>query len=195
MKTLYFALLVLLASCGTSHKTVTSSKKTVDSVVTTVRDTSHVTHEKSSSDNLTAKDVHIRVEYPELPSAADSALAVARQQPAGEIGENPPPRNNSERIAAAIRDAIAASGGAGRLPSSITIDIGSIQDSSSRTSKKDSGSVHNSTAASVKKTDSEKSKEVTHTGLSLGYKIGIGLFLLILLLVVAWRLARKFKLI
>lgn len=187
------ALAVLLSSCGTVHKVFHAEKKTVDSSTTVTVDTSHVIHEEDNGNVFHVQDVHVRVEYP-----ADTALEKAKQQPADTAIWTPlyvrkKPSTKASEIADAIRDAIAASGGAGRLPSSITVDIGSISDSSSHSTRTDSGAVHAITQTDLHKTDTEKNKEVTRTGLSLGYKIGIGLFLLIALLVVAWRLWQKYK--
>lgn len=187
------ALSVLLSSCGTVHKVFHAEKKTVDSSATVTLDTSHVIREEDNGNVFHIQDVHVRVEYP-----ADTALQQATQRPADTAIWTPlyvrkKPSTKATEIAEAIRHAIAASGGAGRLPSSITVDIGSISDSSSHSTRTDSGAVHATTQTDLHKTDTEKNKEVTRTGLSLGYKIGIGLFLLILLLVVAWRLWQKYK--
>lgn len=206
MKALIIPLLVLLASCGSTHKIVTSKKTTLDSSSTVIRDTAHVSRETSSSDNLNVQNVHIRVEY-----AADTALAKALQKATNKEGfwDSGPPTSESmdegyhkavsptpskaSKIAQAIKDAIAAGGGNGRLPSSVEIDIGSIDQNSTQNTKSDSGASHSAAQTNLKKTESDKSKDVTRTGLSIGVKIGIGIFLLILLVIVAWRLYQKFK--
>lgn len=190
-KSFLIALLVLASGCGTTHKVSHSEKKTSDSTVTVVRDTARVTHETTKTHNFNAQDIHIRVEYP-----ADTALAKAKEQRTDTVDWKPYyPKSKSKagQIAQAISDAISASGSAGRLPSSVTIDIGSISDSSTRTSKNDSGGVHAATSTDLIKTDNRTSEETTHTGLSVGYKIGLGIFVFIILLVAAWRLYKRFK--
>jgi len=185
--------ILFLASCGTTHKVVNTSKKKVDSSATVTRDTSHVFHEEDAGDMFHVRDVHIRVEYP-----ADTALKQAKQRPSDTTVWTPlyvrrKPTTKAGEIADAIRDAISASGGAGRLPSSITVDIGSVLDSTYYSSRRDSANIHATSQVDMHRADAEKNKEVTRTGLSLGYKIGIGLFLFIVLIVAAWRLWQKFK--
>lgn len=191
MKALIFPLLVLLTACGTTHKTVNTVKKTVDSSAAVTVDTSHVFREEDAGDMFHIRDVHIRVEYP-----ADSSLQQAKHSDTATwtpLYVPKKPTTKAAQIADAIRDAITASGGAGRLPSSITIDIGALSDSSGHSVRTDSTGMRTTSQTDLHKTDNEKNKEVTRTGLSLGYKIGVGLFLLILLLLVAWRLWQKFK--
>lgn len=190
MKVLLFAFIVLLASCGTTHKIITSSKKTVDSAATVTKDTSHVSHETTASDNLEIKDVHIRVEYGNRDTVAWEPYYYKRDSV--KASDYYPAKKKVDKYADLIREAIASSGQAGRI-SSVTIDIGSLSDSSYKTEKKDSGSGKTVSTVDLKKTDSEKSKDVTRTGMSLGFKIGIGLFILIALIIWLIMLARKFS--
>lgn len=215
MKALIIPLLILLASCGSTHKVVTSKKTTLDSSSTLVRDTAHVSRETSSSDNLNVQNVHIRVEY-----AADTALAKAKEQPAGEVGDGPStntpygafslqqtttgnqsgpwgygankplnPSSNAAKIAQAIKGAIAAGGGAGRLPSSITVDIGSISDSSTQKAKSDSAGSHSSDDKHLKQTEDDNAKNVTHWSLPWW----AWAIIIIIILGGAYKAARYFK--
>ena len=191
-KVFLISALTLLASCGSSHKVVHDTKKTVDSSVISTIDSSHVMHEEESGDMFHLHDVHIRVEYP-----ADTALAKAKETPADTTSWQPyyvPKKpTKAQQIAQALKDAISASGGAGRLPSVITIDIGSLSDSSGRTTRSDSSGIRAIAKVDLHTVEVSKDKDVTHTGLPLGLKFGIGLFFLIVLLVVIWRLWQKFK--
>lgn len=205
-KILLIPLLILLASCGASHKLKTSQKKTVDSAVTITQDTMHISHELTRSSNITAQDVHIRVEYGD-----STLLAYMLRQPGqtlsqdtANIGSIGAPSwagtqivskltKTGNKVIDAIQDAISAAGSAGRIPSSIQIDIGSISDSSTLRIKKDSAGGHSTSVADLHKTEESKSKEVTHTGLPLGLKIGAAVLLLIILAVALWRLYQKFK--
>lgn len=148
-------LLLLLASCSASHKIKTSEKKTLDSTSTVTRDTTRVTHEETSSSNLQAQDVHIRIDYRDNPQTpADSALAAAVARPV-----NRKPVKTRNKFVDAIQDAVAAAGNTGNL-SSIRIDIGRISDSSTTSSKKDSGTGKTISTTAVHKQERSKSKEV-----------------------------------
>jgi hypothetical protein len=162
-------ILCLLASCSASHKIKTSEKKTVDSTVTTTRDTSHVSHEETSTSTLQAQDVHIRIDYNQTP--ADSALNQAKTRP---VDRKPVKTGN--KFVDALQDAVAAAGNAGNL-SSIRIDIGKISDSSATTSRKDSGRAKTASTTQLHKQEEAKSKEVTRPGMHLW---GWGLIILVI---------------
>jgi len=182
---------ILNSGCSASHKLKTSTSTTVNSAITVTNDTMHVTKEKSSSSNLTAKDVHVRIEYEQptgkaAETAADTALALAKQRPAR-------PSKTGNKIVDAIQDAISASGSAGRLPSSITIDIGSISDSTVKSSRKDSGAGKSTSTAVVHKEEQTKSKEVTRPGMSLFAKLGIWLLIVLVIGAIYYRYRGKIK--
>jgi hypothetical protein len=80
-------ILCLLASCSASHKVKTSTRKSVDSTVTTTRDTAHVSHEETTTSNLQAQDVHIRIDYNQQLTGgqcAEPGKDPARRSEAGE---------------------------------------------------------------------------------------------------------------
>jgi hypothetical protein len=165
----FIPILCLLASCSASHKVKTSTRKSVDSTVTTTRDTAHVSHEETTTSNLQAQDVHIRIDYNQTP--ADSALNQAKTRP---VDRKPVKTGN--KFVDALQDAVAAAGNAGNL-SSIRIDIGKISDSSATTSRKDSGGAKTASTTQLHKQEEAKSKEVTRPGMHLW---GWGLIILVI---------------
>lgn len=162
-------ILCLLASCSASHKIKTSTRKSVDSTVTTTRDTSHVSHEETSTSTLQAQDVHIRIDYNQTP--ADSAMNQAKTRP---VDRKPVKTGN--KFVDALQDAVAAAGNAGNL-SSIRIDIGKISDSSATSSRKDSGGAKTTGTTQLHIQEEAKSKEVTRPGMPLW---GWGLIILVI---------------
>jgi len=195
MKYFIIPLLILLISCGSSHKVVNSSKKAVDSSSSSFHDSSAFMKEDDIGDMFHIHGVHIRVEYP-----ADTALAEAKQRPANDTAIWTPiyiPRKHnveSNQFSKLISNIISASGNAGRLqPSSIDITVGDASDSIYEWKKIDSVSSRIGAKVDVTTTEAAKSKEITHTGLSIGLKIGIGFLLFIFLLIAAWKVYQKIK--
>lgn len=178
-------ILLLLASCSASHKIKKSETKTLDSVSTYARDTTHVTHEEKTSSNLQAQDVHIRIDYKDDPQTpADSALAVAITRP---VDRRPVKTGN--KFVDALQDAVAAAGNSGRL-SSIRIDIGKISDSSSTSSRRDSSAGKTKDSTGLHKVEQSDSKEVWRPYLWPA----IWVILFLVMLYVAYRNRAKIKL-
>jgi len=180
----FIPILLLLASCSASHKIKKSEKKVLDSTSTVTTDTTRVTNEETSSSNMEAQDVHIRIDYNDYSrTPADSALDRAKTRP---VDRRPVKTGN--RLVDAIRDAVASAGSNGNL-SSIRIDIGKISDSSSTSSRKDSGAGKTTATTAVHKEEKSSSKEVWRP--YLWPAIWIVLFLL--LVYVAYRNRGKLK--
>jgi len=185
---LFLPILLLLASCSASHKIKTSQSRSVDSVATTTKDTTHVTHEETSSSNLQAQGVHIRVDYNQAATPADSAPAAAKEKPAKPATK--PPRTGNKFVDA-IQDAVAAAGNAGNI-SSIRIDIGSISDSSTSKVRKDSGAGKTTATTHVQAQEQAKNKEVTREGMPTIVKLSLWLLFILVLLALIYRYRAKF---
>ena len=187
MKTyLILILAIVFASCSATHKIKTETHKTVDSVVNTVKDTVNVSKEVNQANNFTAKGIDITFDYnkdePIDTSGGDTVKWKPFYYKSTKAGSTDPMFN-------IIKDAVSNSGLTSRIPSSVTIHIDSLGQSSVINTKNDSSVGKQTTNAQVKTTDDEKSKTVTRTGLGAGAYLIIGIVVLLGLVA----LAIKFK--
>lgn len=172
-----FPFLVLLASCSTVHKAVTTQKKTVDSVITTKADTSYKSSQTTRTDDFNVKDVDVTVTY---GTPADSALVAAKTKPVDRTPMKTATGKKLDDFAAIIRDAVSNSGKAANIQS-VTIHIGDISDSASSSSSTDTGSAHSSHDVKVQDQTINQMKTVTRTGLPWYIYVAAGLVGLIFL--------------
>lgn len=189
-------LLVLLASCGASHKLKTSVKKTVDSAVTTHRDTATVSQETTTTDDLSVRGVDITVNYgPTTNNDNIKGLQTGEAVPHSDTVAWQQyyyrPKTQVDKIAAAIRSAITSSGNAGRIQS-VSIHIDSLTSASATSSRKDSSAGHSDVKAEVKKNEEDKSKEVTRSGMPLAAKLGLWMLIIAVIVAVVYRYRAKF---
>lgn len=183
-------LLVLLASCGASHKLKTSVKKTVDSVVTAHRDTATVSQESTSTDDLNVKGLDIILNYGTTKPAekVDTGEVLPKGYNVDDrdyIYEVPKSQSKtySEKIDKIIRNAIAAAGKAGEIQS-VSIHIDDLSSSSKTSNKKDSSAGHSDTKADVKKTEATTTKDKSPDGMPLSARLGLGLLIILVVAVV-----------
>lgn len=175
---------VLLASCGSSHKIVHTDSKRVDSTATTQRDTSYKTLQVRQADDLTAKDVDITVWYDTGRAyyPADSALAAALSRPVDRSAQGS--TRKADQYVQLIQNAISASG----RPAKIQIHIGEVSDSSSHTVRVDTGSAHQQAQVHVKTEEKKVDKDITHSGWPWYAWAGAGIIFLIIFLLILKRL-------
>jgi hypothetical protein len=183
-------LLILVAicfgACSSTHKIKTSTKISTDSTVSVIKDTTSVKKEEVKSNNFNAKDIDIKINYDHSDTAKKNSDTVAWKP-----YYYKPTKQGSNNINDIIQDAISNSGNTGELPSSISIHIGSISDSSNQSSKIDSSVSRDSSHAVVKNKSEIKTKDVTRSGLGFGSYVIIGIVVLLVLIVLAF----KFKIL
>jgi len=151
----FIPILLLLASCSASHKIKKSEKRVLDSTSTVTTDTTRVTNEETSSSNMEAQDVHIRIDYNQpTRTPADSALDQAKSRPV----DRKPVKTGNKFVDLIRKYAGAIENNPGI--SSIRIDIGKISDSSSTSFRKDSGAGKTESTTAVHKEEKSSLKEV-----------------------------------
>jgi hypothetical protein len=176
MKYLFLIALIVLASCSTTHKLKTEIHKTVDSTSTIIKDTTNVTKESSIMNDFNANDVDITLNYGTNPIDT-SKKDVTVPWDAYYSGD----KGRTGRINGLIESAVSGSGLNGRIPTSVTIHIGSLSDSSVKSNKIDSSSGKSISKADVKTDLNTKTKSVVRTGLGAGMYIIIGIVVIIIL--------------
>jgi hypothetical protein len=176
MKYLKLVILALIfASCSTTHKIKTESHKSVDSVVTAVKDSATVNKAQNYTDNYVAKGIDVTFDYGDSTDPVQSTSDTT----------NP---TNAELPSSIVKNIVNKSGLAGRIPTRVTIHIDSVSNQSSITTTQDSTHVKSDTHAKVNTTETVKTKTVQRSGLS-GWMVPIIGFLLIIGLV--WFAVKK----
>ena len=184
MKRYLLILLVALASCTTTHKTKTETKRTVDSVTTAVKDSTQVEKATTSTDNFKANGVDITFDYTngDSTSVGDIPLTV----PKGDTSAQ-----DQQDISAILKNALTGTPVAGRIPSHVTIHIDSLSNAATTATVQDSVHVKDSATTQVKLKEDIKTKDVTRTGASGWLWLIIGV---VIIAALVW-VAKKFKLI
>jgi len=153
---LLMAAMILAVSCSSVHKVTTESKKTSDSVSTVIKDTLSVSKKDTKSDNFTAKGVDIVITYgvDTLKKSSDSVVWSPFYYKPNKDD------NTDNKINEIINDAVSKTGLTGKIPSTISIHIDSIGDSTVENSTTDSVKGKTSIVTYVKKKLTKRKRKI-----------------------------------
>jgi hypothetical protein len=191
MKKLLFSLLaILMVSCSTVHKNISSVKKTEDSVSVVTKDTSSVSTQINHNDNFTAKGIDITVNYDSTKNGvnADSVKWTPVYVPKSNVPESDKDYDIQHQV---VQYALSNLPSTGELPTSITIHIDSVTNDASSSVSKDSLTGNQKSVTNVKTNTLSKDRVVSKTGFSIWVYIGLGVAALIAIVVFALKIGIK----
>jgi hypothetical protein len=169
---------LMFVSCSTVHKTISSVKKTEDSVAVVTKDTSSLSTQVKTDDNFTAKGVDITIDFKDSTKSSQDTV---KWTPVYVPKSSQP--SDDEYMTDIIKDAVSSLPSTGQIPSSITIHIDSLTNTDSTSVIKDSTHGIEKSTVTVKTNTDTKDKIVSKSGLSFGTYAIIGLAVIILLAV------------